>query len=293
MSTFDQFDPGAKPPSPAIPPSPPLPSIAKIAEALAKAQGEIVQPQKNKTVSVKDRDGKKLYDFEYADYNAIVEAVRGPLSKNGIAFTHLIEYVDRELVLLTQLIHSSGECLESIYPLPRGASPKDLGGAVTYGKRYCLSAITGCVADDDADAEPENVTSFKDTKPAGGKTKAAIKPKDGQPATSAVNSGASTLSGAPTSPTPNSAPPGASPEAPGGPSKDQIKRLFTVADQRGWSKEQVKIYMVTRFNVQSTHDLSLDQYNALVNQLERGTFAQARAMLITQGITSPDKMPEG
>ena len=132
----------------------------KLAEALSKAQSEIVQPEKNKTVEVRTKDGGR-YTFDYADYNAIVQAVRGPLTKNGICFTHLITLIDKEPVLLTRLIHSSGEMLESVYLLPHNVAAKDFGAAVTYGKRYCLSALTGCVADDDTDAEPENVTSFK------------------------------------------------------------------------------------------------------------------------------------
>lgn len=214
-------------------------SIAQIAGALAKAQGEIVQPEKNKTVKVRTKSGE-TYTFDYADYNAIVEAVRVPLSKHGICFTHLIEGVDSGLLLVTRLIHSSGEFLESIYPLPRTMEPKDLGGAITYGKRYCLSAITGCVADDDADAEPANVTEFKDRKPA----PALQQP---QPA----------------------------PGIPRAPSAAQIARLFAIASGNGWTNDQVKIYMETTWKISSTKDLTLDKYEALVDTIQKKSYAQA------------------
>lgn len=145
--------------------------ISKIALALSKAQAKIQPPEKNRTVEVKDRDGKKLYEFDYADYNAIVGAIRGPLSENEIAFTHTIENVGGWL-LITRLIHSSGEELRSTYPLPNSADPKTLGGAITYGKRYCLSALTGCVADDDIDAETHAEQTFKNKPP----TKPPVKP---------------------------------------------------------------------------------------------------------------------
>lgn len=144
-------------------------STAKIAMALAKAQAKIEPPQKNKTVKVKTkaRDGtyNGEYSFDYADYAAIVAAVRGPLSENEIAWTHLIERMGNSLVLVTKLIHSSGEELLALYPLPNGQDAKDLGGAMTYGKRYCLSCLTGCSADDDLDVDPANTTEFKDRNP--------------------------------------------------------------------------------------------------------------------------------
>lgn len=138
-------------------------SIGNIAGALALAQAKIEPPQRNKTVKVRTKTGGE-YTFDYADYAAIVAAVKGPLSENGIAWTHLIEKSGNGFILITKLIHKSGEELEAIYPLPATYDPKDFGGAITYGKRYCLSALTGCAADDDLDADPENTTDFKDRK---------------------------------------------------------------------------------------------------------------------------------
>jgi hypothetical protein len=136
-------------------------STGQIAGALAKAQAKIEPPQRNKTVKVRTKTGQE-YTFDYADYAAIVASVKGPLSENGIAWTHLIERAGNGFILVTKLIHSSGEELEAIYPLPATYEPKDFGGAMTYGKRYCLSALTGCAADDDLDADPENTTEFSD-----------------------------------------------------------------------------------------------------------------------------------
>lgn len=239
---FDSF-----PYSQSLPPSQPAPrSIAKIAEALSKAQGEMVQPEKNKTVTVKSEKGN--YSFEYADYNAIVEAVRKPLSNHGIAFTHLIEPQGPGLVLLTRLVHSSGEYLESFYPLPRSLNPKDLGGAITYGKRYCLSAMTGCAADDDADAEPENVTDLKDRP--------------------------SKRSKPPAGPVDQNPPIG----KPGDPQKPllsaaQLARLFAIADERGWTQDQVKDFMKRRWEIASTKLLDRQMYDELVHTIQAVTYA--------------------
>ncbi len=136
-----------------------------LAAALAKAQAQFVQPKKNKTVTVRPKNGN-AYSFDYADYSEIVESVRGPLSQNGIAFTHSLEFRESKLFLVTRLIHgSTGEQFESIWPMTSSDDPKEVGGDMTYGKRYSLSAITGCVADDDADADPKHTESFTDRKP--------------------------------------------------------------------------------------------------------------------------------
>ena len=136
----------------------------ELAAALAKAQGEIKPPEKNKSVTVKTTTGGS-YTFDYADLGAITDAIRAPLSKNGIAVTHLIEFDERGPYLLTMLLHTSGQWIGSKYPLPSSGDPKVFGGALTYGKRYSLAALVCVSADDDADAEPQNVSEFKDKAP--------------------------------------------------------------------------------------------------------------------------------
>lgn len=155
-------------------------AINELAVALAKAQGEIKSPEKNKTVTVKTTTGSS-YTFDYADLGAITEAIRGPLSKNGLSYTHLIERDETGTRLVTMLIHSSGQWIGSVYPLPSSGEPKNLGTALTYGKRYSLSALVGVSADDDADSEPQNVQTFEDKPkaPAAQGPRASVTPKVG------------------------------------------------------------------------------------------------------------------
>lgn len=132
-------------------------TIGAIAGALAKAQGEIRLPDKNRTVSIKTTTGGN-YTFDYADLAAINAVVRDPLAKHGLAYTHVICDDERGAHLLTVLMHTSGEWISSRYALPKSSQPKDLGGAITYGKRYSLCGLLGVVADDDNDAEPNQVS---------------------------------------------------------------------------------------------------------------------------------------
>lgn len=258
QDNFEESDHSSLPPRQ---PDPfPIPSSKKIATALALAQAKMVQPEKNKTVTVKTRDGR-TYTFDYADYGAIVKAVVGPLSENGICFTHLTQYLDRQLILVTKLIHGeSGEELETIYPLPSTSDPKDFGGALTYGKRYSLSAITGCVADDDADADPQNTTDLQDRQPRQPSATPAPAPR-------------------PAGPSPVQPKTGPAPVATG-PSAAQMTRLWTIAGASKWSNEQVHLFMNARWGIESAKALNRGQYDELCELMPAKSYEQACVAMV-------------
>lgn len=260
-----------------------------IALALAKAQAKFVQPEKNKVVTVKPRDGSPPYSFNYADYAAIVAAVVGPLAENGICFTHFLELTDRgNLLLVTQLIHSSGQFFECTWPIRSNSEPKSIGGDMTYGKRYCLSALTGCVADDDVDVDPVNTTEFKNRNAGGNQNQKQNQNQQRQqnavkvpvPAPSAASKPvpkvlASSSIAAP--PEPNSQAP--KPEV----SQDQLARLFAIATSAQWTNDQVKDYLGTRWGYSSTKELTREQYEMLVNIISTRGFHVAKADLRSLG----------
>ena len=101
------------------------------------------------------------YEFSYAPLDSILEKVRPVLQKNGIWFVQFTEGHH----LLTRLIHVSGEWMESgQMPLMAGSSnAQDFGSAITYAKRYSLSAMLGIASEDDDDGN----------RAVGNKTKAA------------------------------------------------------------------------------------------------------------------------
>lgn len=117
----------------------------ELAAALAKAQGTMKAATFNKI--------NPHFKNRYADLAAVVDAIRAPLSANGLAYTQATEVREGGLLLVTTLLHSSGQWVASEYPLPQAARPQELGSALTYAKRYSLSAIVGVAADDDDDAE--------------------------------------------------------------------------------------------------------------------------------------------
>ncbi len=146
----------------------------KLAEALAKAQGEIEMPERNKTVEVRMKSGN-TYTFKYATLDNIIDTVRGPLSKNGLWFVQLLhgeEGGKREVE--TILLHESGQSIKSRMPILMSDSGNQaLGSAVSYMRRYALTSMLGIAAEDDDDANivDDNTVSSKDNQAFGGPLK--------------------------------------------------------------------------------------------------------------------------
>jgi hypothetical protein len=118
--------------------------VTEIAAALAKAQGAIANATLNRI--------NPHFKSRYADLAAVRDAVRGPLSDNGLALTQTTEIRDGALILVTTLHHSSGQWIASEYPLPAAGRPQEMGSALTYARRYTMSAMLGIAADEDDDA---------------------------------------------------------------------------------------------------------------------------------------------
>lgn len=153
-------------------------------EALAAAQGEITSPPKNKTVKVRTR-GDSSYEFSYATLDSIIDHVRGPLTKNGLWFTQTIESDESgKYRLVTKLIHASGQEIASTTPLlVQGNGNQEFGSALTYMRRYALTALLGIAADEDDDgnaADGNQVTESASSAP--GRPTAQAKRGNGKPA---------------------------------------------------------------------------------------------------------------
>lgn len=116
-----------------------------LAAALAKAQASMHAAKFDKT--------NPHFKNKYASLAAVIDAIRTPLAGNGLSYTQTTEIREGGFVLLTVLRHASGQWVSSEYPLPMGAKPQELGSALTYARRYSLSAIACIAADEDDDAE--------------------------------------------------------------------------------------------------------------------------------------------
>jgi len=114
--------------------------ISELAAALAAAQGMMQNAIMNRT--------NPHFKTKYADLAAVLNAARKPLSANGLAIVQTIG----DGVLHTRLLHTSGQWIASEHPLPMSGKPQEIGSALTYARRYSLSALIGIAADEDDDA---------------------------------------------------------------------------------------------------------------------------------------------
>lgn len=129
--------------------------VQDLADALASAQGEMPVIRKTKTAQVYSQRTGKTFTYRYADLGDIFEGIRPVLSKNGLAITQVTYYNNsqRQHVLQTKLLHNSGQWLASNFPLNISDSPQQTGSALTYYRRYALTAILGIAAEEDDDAQ--------------------------------------------------------------------------------------------------------------------------------------------
>jgi len=136
--------------------------INEIAAALSKAQGQIV-PAKY------DAQNPHLKS-RYTTLASVWDAIRKPLSDNGLAVVQIVTTEPDGMYLLTRLMHSSGQFVQATYPIAAGDSrgvsaAQAVGSALTYARRYSLTALVGVVSDDDDDgnsaADPHTLRRFQ------------------------------------------------------------------------------------------------------------------------------------
>lgn len=121
------------------------PEIGKLAEALAKAQGAMYPALKD--------NSNPFFKTKYADLSSVWEAARKPLSEHGLSVVQTTEGETTSVTVVTLLLHSSGQWIKGKLKMhPTKPDPQGIGSAITYARRYALSAMVG-VAPEDDDAE--------------------------------------------------------------------------------------------------------------------------------------------
>lgn len=130
---------------------------AELAAALAAAQAELPEVGKNRTADVKNKEGRFLYAYSYADLADVSAAVLPILGRHGLAFTAFPGHQpDGKFGLRYYLLHSSGGSIEGFFEIDDKGGMQLVGGRITYARRYCLCAVTGITADEDTDARADD-----------------------------------------------------------------------------------------------------------------------------------------
>jgi hypothetical protein len=133
-------------------------TVAALASALAKAQAELVNPEKSLTAKIRPgRPGEGERSFRYAPLSSGLDIVRKTLGQHEIATlqTTAIDQAAGMVNLTTTLAHASGEWIASdwpVCPIAETANPQRMGAALTYARRYALFTLVGIAGEDDLDA---------------------------------------------------------------------------------------------------------------------------------------------
>ena len=132
--------------------------IDSLAKALAAAQAQIQVAKRNQE--------NPFFHNKYADLASVWAACREPLTKNGLSVVQTVELQDGASVLVTTLLHESGQFIKSVQILnPVKNDPQGMGSAISYARRYGLAAIAG-VAVDGEDDDAEAAVDRKNERPA-------------------------------------------------------------------------------------------------------------------------------
>jgi hypothetical protein len=137
-------------------------SVASLAAALAKAQAELVNPEKTLVAIIRPQArGEVEQSFRYAPLSSGLDIVRKTLGRHEIATiqTTAVDPSAGTINLTTMLAHASGEWIASdwpVCPLANMAAPKRMGAALTYARRYALFTLVGIAGEDDLDAPDLN-----------------------------------------------------------------------------------------------------------------------------------------
>lgn len=227
--------------------------VDKISEALAKAQGQMRNPEKNKTATIPMKAGGS-YSYDYADLPSTFDCVRKQLSEAGIGHSFGTVVTGEYTLCSCRISHSSGQWFESEMVLPSSADIKSMAGNLTYLKRYLFCGLVGITGDDDLDSEPDTVDSkYEDRqRPAPSKTPNPVAPK------AQVKS--------------NTDEPRASGAVSGAVGDAERNHVMELVQKNGWTGIEATTFIHDRFGKTKVVDLTRQEYNEVVAVISTKSF---------------------
>lgn len=133
-----------------------------IIAALIAARAEMETP--NKTAE------NPHFRNKYAPLDELIRVTQPALQKHGLMLVQFPVVIDGKPALHSTILSADGEAMElGDFLLPEGASPQNMGSALTYWERYTRAAIFGLAAEEDDDAnaaESDHARPAAPSKPA-------------------------------------------------------------------------------------------------------------------------------
>lgn len=199
--------------------------LDKLTPALVAFQAAVKAPPKT-------RENPHLKN-KYADLQDVIDTIREPLTANGLAISHEVSGT----TLITKLLHVSGQSLKTEMPLLMGKQDmQGLGSALTYARRYSVSALLGIASDDCDDAK-------------------------GAARSASVNTNTPASQNATT-------PAGSEEKNPQMATEAQRKKIDELRNACGWSTDDIKAEIALTYKVKSSRELTLQQAKQMIDRLE-------------------------
>jgi hypothetical protein len=242
-------------------------SIAHIAGALSKFQGEVTSPSKTREANIPSKTpGKKGYAYKYADLSDIIETIRDVLKKHGLSYIQNPVHNDKgELEgVYTVILHESGEFIKfDLVPVRAGlgATPQQIGSALTYARRYSLTLALGIAADEDDDAASATHGGNHDVD-TNKKTNTKQQPRNNQPA--AQKQGNGELNAYKELAEQNQKPQETRPA-------NQRGRFFAIAAKRGLKEKMQKALVFGFTGKESRKEVADEEFKVIADFLESAT----------------------
>jgi hypothetical protein len=132
--------------------------LDKIAPAISKMQSVLSGANKNSE--------NPFFKSDYADLQSVWEAIRKPLTDNGLSVIQSMSNGSSGVLIDSMLLHTSGQWIKGQLHVPLiKMDPQAVGSAISYGRRYMLAALVGIYQKDD-DAETVINRAATQVKPA-------------------------------------------------------------------------------------------------------------------------------
>jgi hypothetical protein len=222
-------------------------NISNISAALANFQGEIKNPA--------NTAHNPFFKSKYSPLPEVLNIVRPVLAKHGLSVVQ--EPVgDGEFVSIsTWLLHKSGEWMmaEPLRLKADKVTAQGAGSAITYGRRYALSAVLGISSEDDDDGNVAEGNPPVEGNPDPPKKQPAKKKSD--PPTDQPTEKPKKKADQPTDP-------------PKELDKGKVQRLGILRRQKGITDEQHKMFL-TKVGVESSKYFTEAQYKRYAEWLEK------------------------
>lgn len=208
-------------------------SIANLAKALSAFQAEVPNP--------KNTANNPFFKSKYAPLCDVLTLVRPLLTKHGLSIVQFPSGSGDNITITTSLLHSSGEWIEGDPLILKAdkATAQGAGSAISYGRRYSVSAVLGISSEDDDDGN--HATGNGEPKP---QTNKPAPPKQEPKVNKATEA--------------------------------QIKKMFASAKQRGVPDSSLKA-RVAEFGKSSSRDLTVEECSQIITWIENYNLEEPNA----------------